>query len=283
MKFISFQYQGAACYGVAKDEGIVNLSARFGDQYATLKDVLAAGALEDMKAAAADASADLTEDQIVFDVPIPNPAKIMCAGRNYRAYHEVVEEGSAPPFPSIFSRMISSFTAHNQPLIKPKVADSLDYECELVAVIGKQGRHIEAASALDYVAGYTCMNEGTVREWMKMGTQNFPAKNFRHAGSIGPWMVSADEIPDPAALHITTRRNGEVVQDDGTNMMIFDLPYLIAHTSKFTSLEPGDMIATGSPGGSAIASKPPKWLQPGENLEFEVSGVGVLKNTVADE
>jgi 2-keto-4-pentenoate hydratase/2-oxohepta-3-ene-1,7-dioic acid hydratase in catechol pathway len=283
MKFISFRYQDAACYGVVLEDGIVNLSARYGDQYASLKDVLAAGALDEMKAVAVDAPADLTEDQITYEVPIPNPAKIMCAGRNYRAYHEVVEEGSAPPFPSIFSRMISSFTAHQQPLIKPKVADSLDYECELVAIIGKQGRHIDAADALDYVAGYTCMNEGTVREWMKMGTQNFPAKNFRHAGSIGPWMVTADEIPDPSAQHITTRRNGTVVQDDGTNMMIFDLQYLIAHTSKFNMLEPGDMIATGSPGGSAIESKPPQWLQPGDEMEFEVSGVGILRNSVADE
>lgn len=283
MKLLSYRAGGIESYGAVVADGVVDLGRRMGADFPTLKSVLAGGQLARLAELAEGASADAALDDIEFLVPIPQPDKIMCAGRNYRAYHEVVESGDAPTYPSIFGRLVSSFAAHRQAILKPKIADSLDYEGELVAVIGTRGRHIEAADALSHVAGYTCMNEGTVREWGKMGTQNFPAKNFFRAGSLGPWMVTADEIPDPSKQHITTRRNGAVVQDGGTDMMIFDLPYLISHISKFNWLEPGDMIATGSPGGSVIESEEKNWLRPGDEMEFEISGIGTLTNTVEAE
>jgi len=248
-----------------------------------VRTLLEAGALAEAVNALKGASADRPLAGLTYALPIPDTRKILCAGRNYRAYHEVVADGAAPGYPSVFGRFPSSFAPHGQSLLKPRVSDQLDYEGELVAVIGKRARHVSEKDALSYVGGYTVMNEGTVRDWGKMGTQNLPSKNFDRSGAIGPWMVTADEIADPMRLHITTRRNGKVVQDGGTDLMIFSLAYLIAHISKFTTLEPGDLIATGSPGGSIVEMKTGDWLKPGDVLEVEVSSVGVLKNTVANE
>ncbi len=286
MRLISYRLDGQDRYGVVTDAGVVDMSVRLGARAPTLRDAIAAGCLDEMKSLAAGATAaavDCALESVEFALPIPQPQKILCAGRNYRAYHEVAQDGNLPKFPSIFGRLPNSFAAHGQAILKPKKGDQLDYEGELVAVIGARGRHVPQESALDHVVGYTCMNEGTVRDWMKKGTQNTPAKNFYRSGSIGPWIATADEVGDPSRLHITTRRNGEVVQDGGTDMMIFDLPYLIAHISKFTWLEPGDMIATGSPGGSIIESDSPDWLKPGDALEVEISGIGALANPIEAE
>ncbi len=283
MKLLSYRADGRDRYGVVVGDGVVDMSARLGGRHATLMAAIAADALGEIANAAAGAVADHALADIRFDLPITRPQKILCAGRNYRAYHEVVEQGSAPPYPSIFGRMVNGFSAHGEAILKPRVSETLDYEGELVAVIGRRGRHVDAADALGHVAGYTIMNEGTVREWMKYGTQNTPAKNFYRSGGIGPWMVTADEVGDPAALRITTRRNGEVVQDGGTDMMIFDVPYLIAHISKFTWLEPGDLIATGSPGGSIVESSDPDWLKPGDTVAVEIAGIGTLENPIEAE
>jgi 2-keto-4-pentenoate hydratase/2-oxohepta-3-ene-1,7-dioic acid hydratase in catechol pathway len=264
-------------------DGIVDLTARLGKKYASLRDLIAAGALGEAEATLKGVSADRSLNGLSFALPIPDARQIMCAGRNYRAYHEVIEDGAAPKYPSIFGRFLTSFAAHGEDLHKPKVSDQLDYEGELVAVIGKRARHVSPDDALSYVAGYTVMNEGTVRDWAKMGTQNLPSKNFHRSGGIGPWMVTTDEIADPMKLHITTRRNGTVVQDGGTELMIFDVKYLISHISKFAQLEPGDMIATGSPGGSIVESQSPQWLKAGDVVEVEVSGVGTLSNRVVNE
>jgi 2-keto-4-pentenoate hydratase/2-oxohepta-3-ene-1,7-dioic acid hydratase in catechol pathway len=185
--------------------------------------------------------------------------------------------------PSIFARFPSSFAAHGEAILKPRVSDTLDFEGELVAIIGKGGRHIPEDNAFDHVVGYTIMNEGSVREWQSYGTQNCPSKNFYRSGSIGPWMVTADEIPDLGAVPIKTRVNGELRQDGATDMMIFSLPFVIAHVSKFTWLDPGDMIATGSPGGSAIEDDPPRWLRVGDRIEVEIPPIGVLRNAVEAE
>ena len=166
--------------------------------------------------------------EIEFDLPIPNARKILCAGRNYPAYHEVQADGG-PKFPSVFARLAHSFAPQGQSLQVPKSHPTLDYECELVAVIGKGGSHIQQDDALSHVMGYTIMNEGTVRNWGKAGTQNFPGKNFDRCGSLGPWIVTVDEIADPSLLHITTRRNGDIVQDGGTSQMFFDIPYQFPH------------------------------------------------------
>jgi len=283
MKFLSFYDGNELRYGAVVGDGVVDLTARLGKKYATLRDLIAAGALGEAETALKGASADKPLTGLKYALPIPDARQIMCAGRNYRAYHEVIEDGSAPKYPSIFGRFLSSFAAHGDDIHKPKVSDQLDYEGELVAVIGKRTRHVSPENALSYVAGYTVMNEGTVRDWAKMGTQNLPSKNFHRSGAIGPWMVTADEIADPMKLHITTRRNGTVVQDGGTDLMIFDVKYLISHISKFAELEPGDMIATGSPGGSIVESQSPQWLKAGDVVAVEVSGVGTLSNPVANE
>ena len=283
MRLVSYRFAGADAYGVVSGGGIIGVGADLGNRAPTLRDALSLGALDEIAQIAETAEPDHSLEEVELALPIPQPQKILCAGRNYRAYHEVVEEGQTPEFPSIFGRIVSGFAAHGQAILKPREAEKLDYEGELVAVIGNRGRHIERARALDHVAGYTCMNEGTVRDWMKRGTQNTPAKNFFRSGGIGPWLVTADEVGDPSKLRITTRRNGEVVQDGGTDMMIFDLPYLIAHISKFTWLEPGDMIATGSPGGSIIESEQPDWLEEGDVVEVEISGIGTLRNPVENE
>jgi 2-keto-4-pentenoate hydratase/2-oxohepta-3-ene-1,7-dioic acid hydratase in catechol pathway len=282
MKLISYKADGKARYGVVTDNGIVDASARLGDKFPTLRDVIAADALDQIKALEGEA-ADHALEAIEYDLPIPNVQKIMCAGRNYRAYHEVVEEGGPLQYPSIFGRFVSGFSAHGQPILDPKVGEQFDYEGELVAVIGKGGRHISEENALDHIVGYTIMNEGSVRDWMAMGTQNTPAKNFYKSGGIGPWIVTADEVGDPSEQHIFTRRNGEVMQDDGTDLMIFDTKYLIAHTSKFTQLEPGDMIATGSPSGSIIGTEEKNWLKPGDVVQVEIPAIGVLSNPVLAE
>jgi 2-keto-4-pentenoate hydratase/2-oxohepta-3-ene-1,7-dioic acid hydratase in catechol pathway len=282
VKLVSYRADGKEHYGVVFPEGIVDASSRL-EGAATLRDVLEQERIAEMRELAASGLADHALDDVEYALPITAPRKILCAGRNYRGYHEVVEHAKTPDFPSIFGRFASSFSPHRQAILKPKAGDQLDYEGELVVVIGKRGRHIPEANAFDYVAGYTCMNEGTVRDWMSKGTQNTPAKNFYRSGGLGPWMVTVDEIPDPSQLRIVTRRNGTVVQDGGTELMIFSIPYLIAHISKFTVLEPGDLIATGSPGGSAIESPSPEWLRAGDEIEIEISGIGVLRNPIMSE
>lgn len=283
MKLISYRFDERKRYGIVKGETVIDVSSHFEDRYPTLRDVIAQEGLEEVSRWASSRDGTHSLYDIDYDIPIPNAQKIMCIGRNYRAYHEVLDTGKAPQYPSMFGRYINSFSAHGQNILKPKVADQLDYEGELVAIIGKRGRQILQEDALDYVAGYTIMNEGTLRDWMDKGTQNTPAKNFYHSGSIGPWMVTADEISDPSDLQITTRRNGEVVQNGSTNLMIFDLFYLIPHISKFTWLEPGDMIATGSPGGSIVQNESPQWLQEGDTIEVEISKVGTLRNGITNE
>lgn len=283
MKLISYRYEGAARYGVVKDGGIVDISARLGQSFPTLRDAIAAGALAQVAEAAEGADADHPLARIAYDLPIPNVEKILCTGRNYRGYHEVVETGKTPTYPSIFGRFRNGFVAHGEPILKPKAGEEFDYEGELVAIIGARARHVPLEKALDYVAGYTIMNEGSVRDWMKMGTQNTPAKNFFQSGGIGPWMVTADVVGDPAAQHIFTRVNGEVRQDSGTEMMIFDTKYLVSHVSRFTWLEPGDMIATGSPGGSISGLEGVPWLKAGDVVEVEIPAIGTLSNPVAAE
>lgn len=281
MRLVSYVAGGRERYGVVAANGIIDASARL-DGAATLRDVLDQRRIQELEALEGNPP-DHALGSVEFLLPITEPRKILCAGRNYLGYHEVAGHEKIPDYPSIFVRLSSSFSAHERAILKPRSGEQLDYEGELVVVIGKEGRHIPEADAFDHVAGYTCMNEGTVRDWMGKGTQNTPAKNFYHSGGLGPWVVTADEIADPARLRITTRRNGRVVQDGNTEMMIFSIPYLIAHLSEFTVLEPGDLIATGSPGGSIVESETPKWLGGGDVIEVEIERIGTLSNPVAFE
>jgi 5-carboxymethyl-2-hydroxymuconate isomerase len=286
MKLVSFRHGGRDKFGVALADGIVDLTTTmfFGERMMRdLREVLAADAVDELRKAARGAKPDLGFSDVTFLLPVPRPGKILCVGRNYRAYHEVAAAGKPPEFPSIFGRLPESFVAHGEPIVRPAAFPKLDYEGELAVVIGRGGRRIAEAEALAHVAGYACLNEGSVRDWQGRGTQNFPSKNFDASGSIGPWIATADELPDPAKLRLRTRVNGEVRQDGTTDQMIFDVPFLISYVSQFTRLEPGDILATGSPGGSAIEMTPPRWLAPGDRLEVEIAGVGTLENSVVAE
>ena len=284
MKLISFHYNGRERYGALKEGGIVDLSSEKFQETAlkNLKAVLEAGsdAMTDLKRIIDAKSAEIDLGDVTFRIPVHKPSKIFCVGRNYYAYHEVMEDGR-PDWPSIFPRFRDSFSAHNQPIIRGlDDGDQLDYEGELVVVIGKQGRHILEENSMDYVGGYTIANEGSVRNWIGRGTQNCPVKNQWRSGSMGPAMVTADEIDDPMDLQIVTIVNGEKRQNGSTSMMIFDIPFVISYISRFTRLEPGDLICTGSPGGSAIEHDPPGYLKPGDQIEVQIGGIGSLKNLV---
>ncbi|MBM3488810.1 MAG: fumarylacetoacetate hydrolase family protein [Alphaproteobacteria bacterium] len=286
MRLVSFRHKGRDKFGAVVGDGVIDLTTTIYEgerSFADLRDVFALGAIEEIRAWVPKLEPDLGLTDIAFTLPITRPAKILCIGRNYRAYHEVQEMGAAPKWPSIFPRFVDSFVPHDAAIVRPRESDQLDYEGELAVVIGKGGRHIAPAAALSHVGGYTILNEGSVRDWQSRGTQNCPGKNFWHSGSIGPWIVTADEIPDPSKLHITTKVNGAVRQDGGTDMMIFDIPFLITHISQFTELAPGDIIATGSPGGSAIEMKPQAWLKPGDRLEITIAKIGTLSNPIAAE
>lgn len=281
MKLISFRRNGADGYGVVDGDGIIDMTPRMGGDYATLKDAIAGLALGDIEKAASGASTDFSLSDIEYEFPVA-PEKIFCVGRNYRAYHEVLEDGG-PKWPSIFPRFASSFSRHGEAILRPKESEQLDYEGEVGVIIGKGGRHIPEERALDHIAGYTVMNEGSVRDWQRRGTQNCPGKNFYHSGAIGPWMATTDEMPPLDKMTIVTRVDGGERQNGGTDMMIFSIPYVIAHLSKFTWLEPGDMIATGSPGGSAIENDPPNWLTPGQTIEIQIEPIGTLSNPIEAE
>lgn len=280
MKLISYRHRGREAYGVVKDDGIVDMTNRL--EHPSLKAAISGLSLTQMEKLAGPADPDLSLDEIEFMFPITTPEKIICVGRNYRSYHEVLEDGG-PDWPSLFSRYATSFAPHNDAIIRPTVSHQLDYEGELGVIIGKPGRHIKETQALDYVAGYTIINEGSVRNWQSKGTQNFPGKNFHRSGSIGPWMITRDEIDNLDTLRIKTSVNGKTRQDGGTDMMIFKIPFLIAHISKITWIEPGDIIATGSPGGSAVENNPQNWLCPGEKITVTIDPIGVLENRIEAE
>ena len=287
MKFVSFYHDGDEGFGAIKDDYIIDLSKGLlsGETFANLKALLKGGgsSKESLKETVENGSNIIETKEVNFRMPICNPGKIFCVGRNYYAYHEVMEDGR-PDWPSIFPRFSDSFAAHEQAIIRgTDDADQLDYEGELVVVIGKQGRHISEKAAMSYVGGYTIANEGSVRNWIGRGTQNCPVKNQWRSGSMGPWIVTPDEILNPMNLKIITRVNGEERQNGNTDMMIFDIPFVISYISRFTMLEPGDLICTGSPGGSAIEHDPPAYLKPGDNLEVQIIGIGLLRNPVQTE
>lgn len=278
MKLISYRRNGVDGWGVLTEGGVVDMAARLGEQGATLRDALGSGVLPGVSAT----DADFPLDAVALALPVPNAEKVFCVGQNYAAH--IHEMGYAiPKFPAIFMRTASSFSAHGEPIVRPKASECLDYEAELTGVIGKRARHVAEADALEVVAGYTIMNDGSVRDWQSRGPQVTPGKNFHRSGALGPCIVTVDEIPDPAALTMETRVNGESRQHTRTDDMVFTLQRLIHVISTFTWLEPGDMISTGSPSGVAAGFDPPRWLVPGDVVEMEISGIGVLRNEVVDE
>jgi 2-keto-4-pentenoate hydratase/2-oxohepta-3-ene-1,7-dioic acid hydratase in catechol pathway len=220
--------------------------------------------------------------EIEFLPVIPNPDKILCVGLNFLAHiHEVAKK--VEDYPLLFVRFSSSQVGHLQPVLRPAASEQLDFEGELAVVIGKGGRHITKDEATAHIAGYSIYMDGSVRDWQRHTTQYTPGKNFPSTGAFGPCMVTADEIGDPTRLHLTTRLNGQNVQDSGLDDFRFSLPDIIAYTSTFTTLTPGDVIITGTPSGVGAARKPPLWLQPGDTIEVEITEIGKLTNPVRQE
>lgn len=284
-RLASFFHQGRASYGAVTDQGILDLGARHDSQWPTLGEAVADGALSRLVESAAGAAPDLSLADVQFDIPVTRPGKIICIGVNYPDRNAEYKDGQeAPPYPSVFVRFPESFTGHEQPLIRPPESEKLDYEGEVTLVIGKAGRRIAERDALDHVAAVTLCNEGTLRDWVRHAKFNVTqGKNFDRSGAMGPWLVPFEEDAQIADIRLTTRVNGEIRQDDRTGRMMFPFRYLIHYISTFTTLKPGDVIVTGTPTGAGARFEPPVWLQPGDRIEVEAEGIGVLANSVEAE
>lgn len=275
MKLVSIAVKGRRTYGIRTDRGVVDLGRRFGSRLPDLKAFLAAGALAQAQEFL-NATPDYAEPELSFLPPVDQPAKIFCVGMNYAEKRaEFGETGSAP---TLFIRFPDSQTGHGCPVLKPAASDEFDYEGELAVVIGKAGRRIPRDRALDHVAGYSCYMDGSVRDWQH-GWYT-AGKNWQQTGAFGPWIVTADEVPDPHTLAIRTYLNGRTVQDDNTGNMIHRIPALIEYISTFSALSPGDVIITGSPGGVGKKRTPPLFLKEGDVVEVEIERIGRLSNRV---
>ena len=284
MKFLSFMRNGHAGFGAVIDAGVVDLSARH-PRFADLRAVLRAGELDSLRADATTASADFALSAIRYLPTIPNAEKIICIGVNYANRNAEYKDGSqAPKYPSVFMRTRESLVGHGEPIFDPPESEQLDYEGEIVLVIGKGGRRIAPDDAHQHVAGLSIMNEGSVRDWLRHAKFNVTqGKNFANSGALGPWLVSADELDPFGELNVMTRVNGEARQNDVTKNLMFPFRYLVSYLSTFYHLKPGDVIATGTPNGAGARFDPPKYLRPGDVVEVEVPGIGVLHNEIAAE
>lgn len=284
MKFLTYEHQGSVSYGAIVGDGIVDLGKR-NPELPDLRAAICAGSLARLAEETAGAAPEVPLAEVTYLSPIPNPEKLICIGVNYANRNEEYKDGSEPPkYPSVFMRSRDSLTGHLQPLLDPPESDQLDYEGEIVIVVGKPGRRIAEEDAHEYIAGLTIMNEGSVRDWLRHSKFNVTqGKNFEQSGSIGPWMITPDELDPMSELRITTRVNGEIRQNDTTENIIFPFRYLISYLSRFYRLQPGDIIATGTPNGAGARFDPPKYLKDGDVVEVEVPGIGTLSNRVEAE
>jgi 2-keto-4-pentenoate hydratase/2-oxohepta-3-ene-1,7-dioic acid hydratase in catechol pathway len=279
MRLVSFERNDRPGFGVVVGEGVVDAGARLPGNPRGLREALASGALRELERLAG-AAPDFGLAEIAFAPTIPDPAaKLLCVGINYMPH--IKEMGrERPERPVLFVRFADSIVGHEQPIMKPRESEQLDYEGELAVVIGKRARRVSRERALDYVAGYSCFNDGSVRDYQRHSQQFTPGKNFHASGAFGPWLVTTDELADPRTLTLTTRLNGTVMQHESVGELCFDVPQLIEYCSTWTQLEPGDVIVTGTPGGVGAGRKPPVWMKPGDTVEVEITGIGTLRNRV---
>jgi 2-keto-4-pentenoate hydratase/2-oxohepta-3-ene-1,7-dioic acid hydratase in catechol pathway len=284
-RFASFSVGDRHGYGVVIGGGAIDLSGAFAARYPTLREVVAAGAFGELLEAAEARSPDLPIDRIKFEIPIAAPEKIVCIGVNYPDRNAEYKDGqSAQSNPSLFVRFPRSFVGHDQPIMRPHESHQLDYEGEVAVIIGKPGRRIAASDALSHVAALALCNEGTLRDWVRHAKFNVTqGKNFERSGAMGPWLVPFQHESQVADIKLETRVNGEVRQSDRTSRMIFSFRRIISYVSTFTTLVPGDILVCGTPTGAGARFEPPRWLAPGDVVEIEAEGIGVLRNTVMDE
>jgi len=280
MRLLSFRHAGTSKFGAVVESGVVDLSARTQGRWSGLREVLAAKALPELTALAKGATADLRLADVELLPVIPDPEKILCIGLNYASH--VGEVGrELPKVPSVFSRLHNTLVPAGGNIVRPKASIAFDYEGELAVIIGERCRHVPRARALSVIAGYSCFIDASVRDFQKHSVT--AGKNFPATGPLGPWMVTADVVQDPQRLELTTRLNGNVVQRDTTDHMIFDVATIIEYLSTVTWLEPGDIIATGTPDGVGLGRTPPLWMKGGDKVEVEISGIGTLNVNVVDE
>lgn len=278
MKLVSFEHAGAATYGVAQQGEYLQPSADFLRRYPDLASVLRGDALGELGAELSRSTRIQPANTRALPV-LPNPQKIICVGLNYKTHvAETKRDDSA--YPSLFVRFADSLAANDDAVLRPPFSERFDWEGELAVVIGRGGRAIPKEQAFDHVAGYACFNDITVRDWQRHTHQWTPGKNFPGTGALGPWLVTADEVPDVNALTLESRLNGEVMQHASLADLIFTIPTLIEYISRFTPLSPGDVIATGTPGGVGDRRDPPRYMKHGDVVEVEISGLGVLRNQI---
>ncbi len=280
MKLASFMHQGRARFGIVEGNEVVAVGGGENDQFQSLKEALGAGGLDQLAELARSGGDRIALGDVKLLPPIPDPEKVLCIGINYGEHAK--ETGSAiTDSPSIFSRFTNTLVAPGDPIVRPKASEHLDFEGELAVIIGKSGRYVPQSRAFDHVAGYSIFFDGSVRDFQKHSVT--AGKNFPATGPFGPVMVTADEIPDPQRLTMTTRLNGDIVQHTGIDEMLRSVEELVAYLSTVTELVPGDVIATGTPSGVGARRVPPLWLKPGDQLEVEIDEIGVLQTHVIDE
>lgn len=279
MKLASFSHQGRAAYGVVQTDHCLVPPAEFLGRFPDLASVLRAGALAELEAAVRNGGTPVPLDAVQALPVIPAPGKIFCVGLNYKTHVAEMKRADAE-YPAIFVRFADSLIAAGDTLLRPSFSERFDYEGELAIVIGKGGRHISQADAFGHIAGYACFNDGSVRDWQRHTHQWTPGKNFPGTGAFGPYLVTADEVGDVNALTLQTRLNGEVVQKASLSDLIFTIPVVIEYLSRFTPLSPGDVIATGTPGGVGDKRTPPLYMKDGDVVEVEITGLGTLRNPV---
>jgi 2-keto-4-pentenoate hydratase/2-oxohepta-3-ene-1,7-dioic acid hydratase in catechol pathway len=284
VKLAKLDRDGQAIWASVDERGAVDLTPILGSDPGSIRDQLLPDSLARLSDFARTAQPDIDPDNLAYEPCLPEPRKIVCVGVNYHNRNEEYRDGSElPKYPSLFFRSPTSFTAHEKPLARPKESSQLDYEGELVIVIGKGGRRIPREQADGHIAGLTLMNEGTIRDWVRHAKFNVTqGKNFDSSGAIGPWIVTADEIGSFETLKLETRVNGELRQDDSTANLIFPFDYLIGYISSFMTLEPGDIISTGTPPGAGARFDPPVFLKPGDVVEISCPSIGTLRNDVID-
>jgi 2-keto-4-pentenoate hydratase/2-oxohepta-3-ene-1,7-dioic acid hydratase in catechol pathway len=287
MKLVSFSINKHLGFGAVVDDQVFDLTNAF-EGVASIRALIEKTDLPSITAALESAKKS-AKTYALSDLellpPVLQPEKIWCIGVNYGNRNAEYKDGSdLPKYPSLFVRSSSSFVGHQTPLERPRISEQLDYEGEIVLVVGKGGRHILREKAFEHIFGLTICNEGTIRDWLHHGKFNVTqGKNFDRSGSIGPWIVTSDECDPAQELTVQTRVNGELRQNDTTANMMFPFDYLISYLSTFATLKPGDLIVTGTPIGAGVRMTPPVWLKPGDLVEVEVPGVGVLRNGITDE